>query len=131
MLGWSISYALCYVLQCCSFSPLRCWGGLYHNMCRIRICKSFSPLRCWGGLYLMELVEELNGKVLVPFDVGVVYIHIYSPTSLSVCFSPLRCWGGLYHNGLRTKILSFSFSPLRCWGGLYPNGLTKAIKSWF
>ena len=34
--------------------------------------------------------------VLVPFDVGVVYIGEEIVSKKSLCFSPLRCWGGLY-----------------------------------
>ena len=34
----------------------------------------FSPLRYWGGLYLQGAIFKSNGKVLVPFDIGVVYI---------------------------------------------------------
>ena len=39
----------------------------------LAIC-GFSPLRYWGGLYHIALVENQNTKVLVPFDIGVVYI---------------------------------------------------------
>ena len=37
-------------------------------------------------------------QVLVPFDVGVVYIFVYIFVDIIISFSPLRCWGGLYHN---------------------------------
>ena len=36
--------------------------------------------------------------VLVPFDIGVVYILSNPPVSFSNSFSPLRYWGGLYLN---------------------------------
>ena len=35
--------------------------------------------------------------VLVPFDIGVVYINTVYHLYRVVCFSPLRYWGGLYH----------------------------------
>ena len=34
--------------------------------------------------------------VLVPFDIGVVYIKITLTQEVTDCFSPLRYWGGLY-----------------------------------
>ena len=34
--------------------------------------------------------------VLVPFDIGVVYIFNIIQTETLDCFSPLRYWGGLY-----------------------------------
>jgi len=34
--------------------------------------------------------------VLVPFDIGVVYITYDSWYDERSCFSPLRYWGGLY-----------------------------------
>ena len=35
---------------------------------------SFSPLRYWGGLYhLVAFINKID-LVLVPFDIGVVYI---------------------------------------------------------
>ena len=57
--------------------------------------------------------------VLVPFDIGVVYINIINLKEGVFSFSPLRYWGGLYQlvNYLLDGIMSFS--PLRYWGGLY------------
>ena len=37
---------------------------------------SFSPLRYWGGLYHYIGVTVDVKSVLVPFDIGVVYIEI-------------------------------------------------------
>ena len=147
------------------FSPLRCWGGLYRNIVRSVKIVSFSPLRCWGGLYLIyspyKLILLFQSPsilgwsisilvafaylylVLVPFDIGVVYIRITSLLSFADSFSPLRYWGGLYQelvflttmlkfqspsilgwsisNKEMIKMITISFSPLRYWGGLYQN----------
>ena len=76
MLGWSISVYLKRQLKIVSFSPLRYWGGLYqvvNDKIALSIC--FSPLRYWGGLYLINEVYKLLYGVLVPFDIGVVYIE--------------------------------------------------------
>ena len=62
---------------------------------------SFSPLRYWGGLYQNILMIHPDDKVLVPFDIGVVYITWIEDGGVDDCFSPLRYWGGLYHNGSR------------------------------
>ena len=35
---------------------------------------SFSPLRYWGGLYHKNKMPSTIVLVLVPFDIGVVYI---------------------------------------------------------
>ena len=37
--------------------------------------------------------------VLVPFDIGVVYIQRRPCNKILFGFSPLRYWGGLYHIG--------------------------------
>ena len=34
--------------------------------------------------------------VLVPFDIGVVYIINFNSMKYDECFSPLRYWGSLY-----------------------------------
>ena len=59
--------------------------------------KSFSPLRYWGGLYLINGVIREKMIVLVPFDIGVVYILQMIIYFKLMGFSPLRYWGGLYH----------------------------------
>ena len=61
----------------------------------------------------------MDNEVLVPFDVGVVYINLYAYADKYLSFSPLRCWGGLYP--IQFFLVDFikSFSPLRYWGGLY------------
>ena len=38
--------------------------------------RSFSPLRYWGGLYQDGQLKQFFFGVLVPFDIGVVYINI-------------------------------------------------------
>ena len=62
-----------------------------------------------GGLYLNEKGEELTVSVLVPFDIGVVYINITLTAEFTLSFSPLRYWGGLYHElkqrGVDIKVL--------------------------
>ena len=141
MLGWSISLWFRRYFRYYSFSPLRCWGGLYlfdaPKTMSIRVLvpfdvgvvyitpggptrqiMGFSPLRCWGGLYRHEKDSIPYHCVLVPFDVGVVYIHDANLTASCSSFSPLRCWGGLYQIVTLIQIF-FCFSPLRCWGGLY------------
>ena len=35
----------------------------------------FSPLRYWGGLYQQRMGKQFGVGVLVPFDIGVVYIN--------------------------------------------------------
>ena len=40
-------------------------------------------------------------KVLVPFDIGVVYIYDVVFTNVEDSFSPLRYWGSLYRQGLQ------------------------------
>ena len=61
------------------FSPLRYWGGLYPMAAgALKISGSFSPLRYWGGLYPMDILSIVKLVVLVPFDIGVVYIKINS-----------------------------------------------------
>ena len=57
-----------------SFSPLRYWGGLYQIQGTDGKLYCFSPLRYWGGLYQNKLVMRYLSEVLVPFDIGVVYI---------------------------------------------------------
>ena len=51
-------------------------GVVYINSCNSS-CNSysFSPLRCWGGLYQDNKGVAITYKVLFPFDVGVVYIN--------------------------------------------------------
>ena len=39
----------------------------------------------------------MENKVLVPFDIGVVYINLTYNDGSKFSFSPLRYWGGLYH----------------------------------
>ena len=80
-------------------------------------------------------------SVLVPFDIGVVYIDENGMEGKTVSFSPLRYWGGLYPTDVQHELsdivlvpfdigvvyiiiisplkVSNSFSPLRYWGGLY------------
>ena len=57
-----------------SFSPLRYWGSLYQYNEDKEKRLSFSPLRYWGSLYRMVLIVNGSIPVLVPFDIGVVYI---------------------------------------------------------
>ena len=58
--------------------------------------KCFSPLQYWGGLYHYQTAKKLENLVLVPFDVGVVYIFKADTESDFKSFNPLRYWGGLY-----------------------------------
>ena len=58
--------------------------------------RSFSPLRYWGGLYQNIDVKKHTEIVLVPFDIGVVYISSQVFAFMLFSFSPLRYWGGLY-----------------------------------
>ena len=124
------------------FSPLRYWGGLYQYINPTPLDNCFSPLRYWGGLYQIILLLITTYIVLVPFDIGVVYIRYAKSLNIIESFSPLRYWGGLYlplselasslwvlvpfDIGVvyisSASILStlFCFSPLRYWGGLYP-----------
>ena len=60
--------------------------------------KCFSPLQYWGGLYHYQTAKKLENLVLVPFDVGVVYIFKADTESDFKSFNPLRYWGGLYRN---------------------------------
>ena len=81
--------------------------------------KRFSPLRYWGSLYQYPLTVPVSPFVLVPFDIGVVYITINLHSFAAFSFSPLRYWGSLYQI-LKTVHLDIRFSPLRYWGSLYP-----------
>ena len=81
-------------------NSLRYWGGLYPKILSFEILLSFSPLRYWGGLYLKNSSLLTTGSVLVPFDIGVVYIKKDGWVIRPVSFSPLRYWGGLYHKEL-------------------------------
>ena len=56
----------------------------------------FSPLRYWGSLYRLGSRIFYIHKVLVPFDIGVVYIKMQERYSTISGFSPLRYWGSLY-----------------------------------
>ena len=78
------------------FSPLRYWGGLYHSKCFKVFSSGFSPLRYWGGLYQINPFHLIALSVLVPFDIGVVYILMGRLVKQDYSFSPLRYWGGLY-----------------------------------
>ena len=49
--------------------------------------------------------------VLVPFDIGVVYIDTSKWLSSLLCFSPLRYWGGLYHKEKIEQLSSFVLVP--------------------
>ena len=74
ILGWSISrYEARKKLEI-RFSPLRYWGGLYQIKPPSQLRLGFSPLRYWGGLYPFEFIFPTKFPVLVPFDIGVVYI---------------------------------------------------------
>ena len=59
----------------------------------------FSPLRYWGGLYREDNSGVISNDVLVPFDIGVVYIKKGKYNYWYLGFSPLRYWGGLYPYG--------------------------------
>ena len=106
---------------------------------------SFSPLRYWGGLYLRVGGNVLESLVLVPFDIGVVYIDsrqhglqqlkFQSPSilgwSISYFFSCINQLsvlvpfdiGVVYINKHRIYEIEIGFSPLRYWGGLYQYGV--------
>ena len=43
-----------------------------------------------------HLIDLPDFYVLVPFDIGVVYINVDELVEGLFCFSPLRYWGGLY-----------------------------------
>ena len=53
----------------------------FDNKVLFRFYYSFSPLRYWGGLYHANNAEEFFKIVLVPFDIGVVYIELKAPKS--------------------------------------------------
>ena len=59
----------------------------------ISIKYHFSILRWSISNYIYHITKK---KVLVPFDIGVVYIQIAKSLSRLTSFSPLRYWGGLY-----------------------------------
>ena len=88
-----------WVTRILCFSPLRYWGGLYLSSWRVGTTEGFSPLRYWGGLYQILTVEQGLRYVLVPFDIGVVYITSLYFFNFLFSFSPLRYWGGLYRYG--------------------------------
>ena len=74
-MGWSISTNPGRPNSNFGFSPLRYWGGLYpKRTAEESKTLSFSPLRYWGGLYQFVNSTLFNHEVLVPFDIGVVYI---------------------------------------------------------
>ena len=61
-----------------------------------------------GVVYINEINPIVMNGVLVPFDIGVVYIAKRMKQKNENSFSPLRYWGGLYHiNG--SKILFIMF----------------------
>ena len=47
---------------------------------------SFSPLRYWGSLYPYNVLPGWIIEVLVPFDIGVVYIVIFSDSDVNIKF---------------------------------------------
>ena len=71
----------------------------------------FSPLRYWGSLYPKIIFLSPFTLVLVPFDIGVVYINSSFPQSMDESFSPLRYWGSLYHNDSTFLSLTSFQSP--------------------
>ena len=58
------------------FSPLRYWGGLYHyregDIYAHCVLVPFDI----GVVYIKNLKKEVINMVLVPFDIGVVYIYM-------------------------------------------------------
>ena len=50
--------------------------------------KRFSPLRYWGGLYHIAVKSMRDLGVLVPFDIGVVYIVFRMGSSYSIVLVP-------------------------------------------
>ena len=59
--------------------------------------------------------------VLVPFDIGVVYILIGHFKKLETVLVPFDI-GVVYINKRHNLSNAIGFSPLRYWGGLYPIG---------
>ena len=103
--------------------------------------KCFSPLRYWGGLYPFDNLKRDEYVVLVPFDIGVVYILLIILKEMNMQFQSPSILGQsisfqFLHSILRQfqspSILGQSiskkqhytdknkcFSPLRYWGSLY------------
>ena len=50
-----------------------------------------------GVVYINIDMLIQNTLVLVPFDIGVVYINLVVKLCMILRFSPLRYWGSLYH----------------------------------
>ena len=144
MLGWSISVFIGNPAETHGFSPLRCWGGLYLIQTRLRnivefqspsilgwsisillfpssIRLSFSPLRYWGGLYHHIRKKLPEYPVLVPFDIGVVYIIINGWRVRNIAFQSPSILGWSISKSVHSREYILGFSPLRYWGGLYHN----------
>ena len=74
MLGWSISNRITRFSKTSVLVPFDV-GVVYIKNEKNKVSNlSFSPLRCWGGLYPSNNPSKTTLSVLVPFDVGVVYI---------------------------------------------------------
>ena len=141
ILGWSISGTPFQHPKRFRFSPLRYWGGLYHLSGFKNPSFRFSPLRYQGGLYQIVVSLQIKLKVLVPFDIGVVYIrvdykdtdrNVLVPFDIGVVYIKIACINRNYIVFQSPSILGWSiserkysrrfrkgFSPLRYWGGLY------------
>ena len=48
-------------------------------------------------------MRQVQKNVLVPFDIGVVYIQKGNRILTPKSFSPLRYWGGLYQSSIKLK----------------------------
>ena len=98
ILGWSISKRERNIAKVSCFSPLRYWGGLYpKDALDYALSRFQSPSILGWSISESSFLSDIR-KVLVPFDIGVVYISTGTYVVLAICFSPLRYWGGLYHS---------------------------------
>jgi len=70
----------------------------------------------WSISFINDLTWE--SKVLVPFDIGVVYITLNHEQTIDIVLVPFDI-GVVYITIFCSIILCSSFSPLRYWGGLY------------
>ena len=75
-----------------------------------------------GVVYIITKNFVEQDTVLVPFDIGVVYITEWNVTENILVLVPFDI-GVVYIQSLWQKLPQLRFSPLRYWGGLYHNTL--------
>ena len=74
ILGWSISHGTYQTETSSGFSPLRYWGSLYLKKGPEKLFFEFQSPLILGQSISQYLLRNLKFIVLVPFDIGVVYI---------------------------------------------------------